>query len=309
MNENHNNFNESAVEKRPAAKGNKRALITIAIAAVAVIALGAVGLSALFASPLALVGTGIANSAKALEKNEMVALMEKYAEGGSAQIDIGLEGILKSVLGLDVDSTATFKIYSGGEDGAAFSADVTVRDQLFLDAAIMASKTDITVTSQKLLGEAAYGIDLEKAPENFESSVFGPNGPFSVGLESLDEITENIAHSEQMEKDVQKVTESFLSVLFDSLDSNAVIGKEKKELDFGGEKVKVTAVGIDLDSEAAANVFADLIEYLYTDEELEQFLRTYEAVIAQYLSDLESVPYYENGDGFVDALYDSLEEI
>ena len=309
MNENHNNFNESVSENMPSAKGNKKALIAILISAVLVITLGAVAVSALFASPLALVGTGIANSAKALEKNEMVTLLEKYAKGGSMQIDIGLEGILNSLLGLDIDSTATFKIYSGGEDGAAVTADVTVRDRLFLDAAIIASKTAVTVTSQKLLDGAVYGIDLENAPENFDGSVFGPTGPFSIGLESLEEITDNIAQSEAMKKELQKIEEDLLGIVFDSLSENAAVGKEKKDLDFNGEKVKMTAVSVKLSSEATANVFADLIEYLYTNEDLEQFLRSYDTFIANYLSGLDIVPYYGDSDDFVDDLYDYLEEI
>ena len=309
MNENHNGFNEMEIEKKPMMQGKNKKLIAVLVSAVLVVALGIVGASVLFSSPLTLVGTGLANSAKAIGNNEMVTLLEKYSKGGSAQIEIGLEGILEAVLGIGIDATAAIKIYSDGENGAAVAADMTVRDNLFLDASIVASKTDVVVTSQKLLGDAAYGVDLMNASENFEGSVFGPTGPFSIGLESVEEITDNIAQSEQMKENVQEIGESFSTVLFRSLKQNAKVGKENKTLDFNGEKVKTTAVRVELDSEALANIFADLIEYIYTNEELEQFLRTYDTMVADYLAGVDLISYYDDSEEFVDDLYDSLEEI
>ena len=208
--------------------GKKRTVITLVIAAVAVIAMTAVGVSILTSSPLALVGTGFANSAKVLEKNEMLTLLEKCADGGSVQIDVGLEELLASALGIRVDAAAQLKLFSDGDDGAALAADLKLGGVTFLDVLLNATKQDITLTSGALLGDAAYGVDLEKAAEHFETSVFGPNGPYSLGIDTVDEITDSIAQGEKIEEDAKEIEESFLLMLLESVDQHAEISKENK---------------------------------------------------------------------------------
>ena len=289
--------------------GKKRTAVTLVISAVAVIAMTAVGVSMLVSSPLALVGTGFANSAKAIEKSEVAVFFEKFTDGGSAEIFVGLEELLASALGIRVDAAAQLKLYSDGDDGAALAADLKLGGVTFLDVLLNATKQDITLTSDAILGKTAYGVDLENAAENFKNSVFGPNGPYSLGIDTLDEFTDSIAQGEEIEEDAAQIEESFLVALLESVDQNAEISKENKELDFNGVQAKTTAVRIVLESDAAAAVAVDMVEYLYTDEELKQFLHTYEAMVADYLMGLDLISYYDDPGEAIDDFYDALEEI
>ena len=298
-------------DKKNTAKGGskKRTVIAIAIAAVAVIVMAAVGVSIFASSPLALVGTGFANSAKAIEKSETVVFFEKLRDGGSAEIFVGLEEMLASALGVRVDAAAQLKLYSDGNDGAALAADLKLGGVTFLDVLLNATKQDITLTSNAILGNTAYGVDLEKAAEQFNTSVFGPNGPYSLGIDTLDEFTDSITQGEEIGEDAKEIEESFLIALLESVDQHAEITKENKELDFNGVQAKTTAVKIVLESEAAAAVAVDMVEYLYTNEELKQFLRTYETMVADYLMGLDLISYYDDPGEAIDDFYDALEEI
>ncbi|MBR3703926.1 MAG: hypothetical protein IKM11_00340 [Oscillospiraceae bacterium] len=299
-------MNENIENRKPI--GLKKKVLTVAIALAAVAVLAVTGASILLASPLALVGTGAANSIAALEKSDAAVFFEKFGESGSMELTVGLEELMDSALGFGVDAEAVVKLYRDGDDGAAVTADVKLGGETFVDAALTANQTELAITSAALLGDKAYGVDLTKASEHFENSVFGPNGEYSLGIDSLDSMTENAVQGEQMDEDAQKIGESFFGVLMNSLNEYAQTGKEKKELDFNGEKIRTTAVDVALDSEALANVAGDMVEYLYTNKELEQFLRTYSAQIVDVLVYLDAV-FYDDPEEFVDDFYESLEEI
>lgn len=302
---------ENQNERMSTRKGGnkKRTVITLLIAAVMVVATAVVGVSIFVSSPLALVGTGFANTAKAIEKSEAAVFFEKVTDGGSAEIFVGLEELLASAFGVNVDAAAQLKLYSDGDDGAALAADLKIGGATFLDALVNATKQDITLTSDALLGDAVYGVDLEKSAENFDNSVFGPNGSYSLGVESVDEFTDSIAQSEEMKEDAEEIEESFFVALLESVDQHAEISKENKELDFNGAQAKTTAVKIALDAEAAAAVAVDMVGYLYTNEELKQFLHTYSTVVAEYLRSLDLISYYDDPGEAINDFYDALEEI
>ena len=289
--------------------GNKkRTVIAVLVAAVAVIAVAAM-VSVFASSPLALVGTGFANTAKAVEKSDAAVFFEKVTDGGSAELFVGLEELLASALGVSVDAAAQFKLYSDGDDGAALAADLKIGGATFLDALVNATKQDITLTSDALMGDAVYGVDLEKAAENFDSSVFGLNGSYSLGIDTVDEFTDSITQSEEMKEDAKEIEESFFLALLESVDQHAETGTENKELDFNGAQAKTTAVKIVLDAEAAAAVAVDMVEYLYTNEELKQFLHTYDTVIAEYLRSMDLISYYDDPGEAINDFCDALEEI
>lgn len=299
-------MNENIENKKPI--GLKKKVLTVVIALAAVAVLAVTGASLMLASPLALVGTGAANSIAALEKSDTAEFFEKFGESGSMEFSVGLEELMESVLGFGVDATAAVKVYRNGDDSAALAADVKLGGETFVDAVLTATRNELVLTSGALLGDKAYGVDFAKAGETFGNSVFGPNGAYSLGIDSLDGVTENAVQGEQMNEDAQEIGESFFAVLLNSLSEYAQTDKEKKELDFNGEKVKTTAVNVALDSEALANVAGDVVEYLYTNKELEHFLRTYSAQIVDVLVYLDAV-FYDDPEEFVDDFYQSLEEI
>ena len=291
------------------AGGKKRTVVTILIAAVAVIAIATVGVSVLTASPLALVGTGFANSVKAVEKGEAAVFLEKVTDGGSVELLYGLDDLLESTFGISVDAAAQLKLYNDGDDGAALAVDLKLGGEVFLDAMLNATRQDITLTSDKLLGDVVYGVDLEKAAEHFEGSVFGPNGSYSLGIDSVDDLTNSITQSEQLEEDTQEIEESLFAALLKSVNQHAEVSKENSEVEFNGVQAKTTAVRIALDCEALAKVVEDMVEYLYTDEELKQFLHTYDALIVEYLVSMDLISDYDDPSEVINDFYASLEEI
>lgn len=247
-------------------------------------------------SPLTLVSRGITNSCEALSEHPVVELMSDAAEDGSAELSVELDQLIASTLGylgIDLTGTVDLKIYNDRDhDRTAAVAQLELNGQQMLDAAILATGDDIIVTSDSLLADEVYGINLESASDKFGNSVFGPEGDFDLGIDSIDRYTDLLQADEETKEDLETITEELAAVLMKSLKEHAVITKENEELVFAGETTAVTTVEIVLDSEAFTAVMRDVIAYLRESElvrkYVEQYSGSYESELrAQYESDKE----------------------
>lgn len=276
--------------------------ILIAVAAVVVLAIAAIIIAIATSSPLKLVTKGFENSVSALKENEAVVFADKVIKGGS----IGAECDMEELMDLPVEGTLSAKVYTD-TGKAALTAELEVEGDTVLDASVLADKKSVVVSSDVLLGDSAYGINLSKLTEKFNNSVFGPDGDLSLGIELPESVNSIGDDASKLSKDSQKIIKSVLTELLTSVNDHAEISKGKETLSFNGSDVKVTAVEVQIDGETAAAVAVDMVEYLRSNKALKAFLYEYADKIASLAEDFDyaSVDFVDT----LDMLYERLDEI
>lgn len=288
-------------------KGGKKPLL-IAIAAVVVIAVAAVAAvaaSVAASSPISLIGKGFVNSINALKQSDVVAFADKVAKGGSIEVECDMEELLE----LPVEGIVSMKLYTAAAK-MAITAAVEVEGDTVLDASAFVDQTNVAVASDVLLGSETYGISLTNLVDRFHDSEFGPDGELSLGIE-LPDMTESVVEdAAKMTEESQAIGKAMLAHLLKSIEEHTEISKENESIKFNGTDVKVTAVGIQADSEAAVAVISDLIEYLRSDKELKEYLYNYAEYVAAAMVASDLVyDDYKDAEAIVDEFYDLLEEI
>lgn len=276
--------------------GKKLPAIIAGVVAVAVIG-GIVIASAASSTPLALVEKSVTKSFQALEKNQIVSLVEKALNGGSFEVTADLS----TAMGIG-GANANAKLYlDAGKGMAAVTADAGMGDEALFDGMIVMDQNNIAISSDVLFDDEAYGISLKKLAERFNDSEFGPGGEFDLGIELPDSFDNLLKNSDQLTKDAEKVVAEALKVLLKSVKSNAELEKEKDTLKFNGDKVNVTAVNITVDDKALVAVISDMLEWAQDDKDLEKFL---------YDNAEKFVPENEDVDpeDVIDEFYDALDD-
>ena len=268
--------NSAGVEVTETAKkpkmNKKKKMLIITIAAVALIAaVAGVVAAVVLNSPKMLVARGIKNSAEAIQKSEAVALLTKTSENGSVGVSVGLD----QFVGLPIDGRVNVKAYGSKGYDAAVTAGVEIAGSNLADACLRVSEDEIVIFSDVVLGDDAYGINLDNAAENYETSLFGPNGAFYFGVDSIDPILELIEASRNMEKDSEELYEELVEKLLESLNEHAEVEKENDTLDFNGKSTKVTVVKFVLDDDAFKDLLLDMVDYLRKSDKVEKFLEKY----------------------------------
>lgn len=310
---NENNYNNYGQEPIPAAaeavgkKGLGKWVIAI-VAAIVVIA-GVAAAAAVTSSPAALLNKGITNSAKSMEKNETVSYMKGVVDGGSVELFCDLETITESTMGYPIDGAASIKLYSSLEPKAALVADVELDGDSVLDLTVLAGRDEVVAASDLFFGDEAYGVNLTKLKENFEDSEFGPDGVYSLGIESLDELADALESSQEQTKAAKKIADGIKDAFMSSLRKNAEFEKGADSLDFNGKTVKTTAVEVTLDEKAISAILADMVEYLASDKELENFLYDNAETMVPLMQEMDLIyGYYEDPEDAIDEFYDALDE-
>lgn len=276
----------------------------IAAAAAVVIILVIVIAAAAGSSPLGLVEKGVNNSIQALEKNDLFSRVSTAAQGGSLEVRCDLEGIT----GYPVDGFASAKLYLNSKSKAALVAGVEMDDETMFDASVFLSKDSVAMASETLLGDEAYGISLKKLAKNFEDSVFGPDGAFSLGIELPEDMGSVSDDAAELAEDLEKVADGLLRKLGKSVNKHAEISKESKAIKFNGTEVKTTAVTVSIDHESAAEILGDMLDYLRSDKTLKNCLYDYADYCASILSEAGIVGDEDPAE-VIDELYETLDEI
>ncbi len=289
-----------------AGKGKKREvnlLMIFLVVLVSAAVLGAVVISILSASPMALVATGLRNSMEAIEENAFVSFLDEAYNGGSTEISMGLKSLLAGS-GLPLDGTASVKIYMDAENKqSAVNLGVKLGQLQDLDASIYFNPESVAVSSQVFLGTTAYGIDLPTVIEDFNASVFRMDGPYSMGITLPDNLKTLMQDSQKFIEDSEKIASALAARLLKTLEKNSEVEKENAVLTLGGEEVKTTAVTVKLDHTQIVAIVTDVIDYLRTDEDFKTFLQEH----ADYM--LASSGSYVDATEFVDELYQQLDEM
>lgn len=304
-------FEESVpVTDTPQKKGKVDGKLILGICgAVALVAIVALILTLSLSSPLRLVGTGMKNSIQALEQNELVTLVDDVNKGGSIEALVDVKDVMQSFIGFGFgEGQLSLKVYTDADDSAA-AAVVSLKngEEILADASLVANEDAIAIQSEALLGETAYGIDLEKAMDTFEDSAFGPGGAYDLGIEINDTMKEMRANEEKLAKDFEKAVKSVMPVFLKSFKKHADIHKDGSSVLFGDKEVKTTAVSIELDSQQLTEVVIDMLAYFREDKTVRQFLEDNMAYLLTLSGELNVTE--ADVQDYIDTFYKQLDEI
>lgn len=274
--------------------------------AVAVILVIALVVSLIGSTPMALLGTGIKNSAKAIMKDDTVELISGVLNGGSIELACDMEELTENLTGQALaEGNASVKLYSKGT-AAALIASIQMDKSEVVDLGVYMNQKDIAVKSEWLLGDDAYGINLKKAMENFKTSEFGPDGEYSLGIELNEDMEKSMAEAEKLAKDMMKIGEDAMATVLKSVRKNAEISKKTTKISLGDKDVKTSAITLEMDHEQLFNVFKDAMEYVHTDKELKKFIT--ENIGTILMASGEVVDEDEDLQEYVDMFYENLDE-
>lgn len=290
-------------------KAKSRMLPVIIGAGVAFVVIVALLVGLLTSSPLGLIGTGAKNSMKALEKNDVLSLVNDVANGGSIELMCDVEELCENLMGYPMlEGNASVKLYTDlSKTAAAVVAGYEIDGSDVLDLSVFADKDAVAVKSAALLGKDVYGIGLKNVVENLENSEFGPDGEFDMGLDLSESANDVAADAEKMAKDSQKLSADIVGTFLKSLKKNSEIDKESTTVEFNNKDVRVTAVTVSLDHEQVANVMMDMLEYARTDKGVREFITENMA----YLLYASGYSYVDDEDiqDYIDEFYAELDYI
>ena len=304
MNENEMQFEANKMPVAAQKKSGKKWLV-IGAAALAVIAiLVAIVIGVMSSSPLGLITIGFRNSMEALESNRTFSMLEKVSTGGSIEYALDLKTLLADS-GLAMDGTASIKAYADSvNQKSVLTLGVKLGQLQSLDASLFLSADNMVLSSQALLGDQAYGINLQSFAEDFNKSVFRMDGPYSLGIELPENLQSQMTDSQKFSDDTMQILEKAAVRLAKLFGENSTVEKENATLPLGGEEVKTTAVTVTMDHRQLAAFAAEAIEYLRTNEEIKKYLDENK----EYLFQVYGLNgEYNDADALVEYLYRELD--
>lgn len=285
---------------------NKIAIIAIAVCA-AILLCGLTVLSLSANDPLAMIGNAVEKSFTAAEKSELAKHYESVFNGGSIEVAGSAEKLTETTLGVGIDLDASAKLYFDLKNAKlAAAVNTTLDEEELVGVEIYGDESMIAVACDALFGGTAYGIDLEDIVKNFEDSVFGEDGIYSLGLdmETIETYLETVETSEKMTKDAEKVIEKLMKAVSKSVKEHAEIEKVKGTVRVSGEDVNTNDVIVTIDGEALAMIVTDVLEYVAEDKNLRNFIEdNAETILASVSGEVDM-----DADDMIDTFYDGLEE-
>lgn len=285
---------EIGAEKKTGKKSWKKGLLIggIALAVVAVIVV--VVLTLLGNTPEGLLATGFRNSMEALESNSFSEKMDQVSNGGSMEITMDLANLMAES-GLPMDGTGSLKLYMDSKnEKAVMTLGVLLAEIQNVNISLYSDEDSLVLASDLLLGDKAYGIDFNNLEENFNNSVFGPDGAYSLGIEVPEDFQEQLDKYRKYTEATEKLVEQLGSCLAESAAKNADMEKENDTLSLGGKEVKTTAVTVKMDHDQLAAVLEDVLDYMRTDKDFEKYLEEYVNILVS------------SGEGDTDALMEEF---
>lgn len=291
---------EIGAEKKTGKKSWKKGLLIggIVLAVVAVIAV--IVLTVLANTPAGLLATGFRNSKDALESNSFSEKMNQVSNGGSMEITLDLANLMAES-GLPMGGTGSLKFYMDSEKGkSVMTLGVLLANIRNMDMSLFFNEDSLVLASDWLLGDKAYGVGYNDLEENFNNSVFGPDGAYSLGIEVPEDLQEQLDKYQKYTEDTEKIAAQLGNHLLESAGKNASLEKANATLSLGGKEVKTTAVSIKMDHDQLAAVMEDTLEYMRTDEDFKAYMKEYADIL---FSDSWADP-----DTLVEEFYQELDD-
>lgn len=237
---------------------------------------------------------------------------------GSAEVKLNLAEIemLKDYMagleGFGIEASA--KVYlDTAKPAAALTVAAGGSGLQIIDALMYLDQSNLALDLGGMLLDGAYGINLEDFEENFDSSVFGPDGAYSLGysydelVDMIGEVTTALETMPEIDEELEKKAEAALDVIPDtllkSIEENCEVTKESGSVKLGDTELDTDDVVVVLDAVAAIEVIEDMMTLLRDDENIRAIMEYYFDVLggyveAYYLEITTAEEYYDTIDEF-----------
>lgn len=291
----------------------KIAIIAVAVCA-AVLLTGLTVMSFSSNDPLAMIGKALEKSVAAAEKSDFAKYSDEVLNGGSIELAGNAKDITAASLGLGIDLDLSAKTYFDLKNAKlAATVNASFDEEELVSAQVYGDEKMIAVMCDALLGDTAYGVNLEKFTENFENSEFGEDGAYSIGvtMEDVETYLETLESNEKMTKDAEKVIEKLMKAVSKSIKEHAEIEKVGGSIRIGGEDINTNDIIITADGEAIVLICTDVLEYVADDKNLRNFLEdNAESIFSSfYVSEGDEIDTDDMIDEFYDAVDEALDSI
>ena len=274
----------------------KKPLALIITAAVAIVVIGAIAAIAAF-------GGGNDNPADVIDKdtpfgkvinayeNTFLSAMQEYQDkfdSFSFEILVESDELMQELAGTSLSGAGIYgKLYvDSSQPLFGLEAGIEMESLNLLDASLIIGYEDIAVKSDAILGTKAYGIDLTTFAQNFETSIFGPEGEYSLGLTSA-EIEELLSYIQtansgmaQLEEKYEDVANESISVMLTSIEENAAFTETTEEYAFSSGSVNWEKIEIKIDKYAFAAIVEDEFRFVKETPEMQSCI--YDLLLYSY---------------------------
>ncbi len=263
-------------------------------------------------SPMQTIEEAAEKNTERLEKCQAstVAALEKISKGGSIELQVSLPDFLDTSVKLftDLDSASP---------ASAITVNAGLHGANLLDFMMKGSSDSLVVVSEALLGDGAYGIALDKIPENFPNSVFGPDGELALGDDFYD-ILETMASSYALNLESYEAMEDSLGAFIDdvkpeiytAIETNGEAKIADGSVSLRDNEIKTTDVTIDFSAAELVATVKDILTTVKESEELKPLIEsrydysiTYAAIYSEYYTADELY------DEFLSVINDSIAEL
>lgn len=236
-------------------------------------------------TPMERVNEAIDKSMLAAEQSQLEAAEKAsdFLDGGSLELGGSLKKLLGEMLGFELDIDASAKMYfDTAKSAAALEAVLSNGGIPLVDLTAAVNGSYAALTSDTLLAGETYGITFADAAEKFEGSIFGPEGPYSIGWELadiksvVDELAvyaeENTASAVLLQQHGTAFSEGLSDCFTESLEANAEMKVEKGTAIMEFHEYATTDVIMDTDAEGALTIMIDVFRYMDGNEDLAALL-------------------------------------
>ncbi len=275
----------------------KSVIIGIGIAA-GVLVTGAIVAGVIIANrPAALLARAITNDINDFRRSEQYKYLDDVANGGSITVSADLSDVADEDMFLELSGYPNIIRGTGASRFTVYED--SDREDVVASALLAYDPDKITLSSEELIGEDVYGVDLKNLEENIDGTFLDPDegGKYARLGQALLNLSTGLDTNKGIENDSYSIAEDYRKMIIDALIENSVVTKSSDSITVAGENISCKVVTITTDIEGLADSLKQIIDYASDDEELEEYLT--QALFNTY-SDPEEA---------VDEFYDMLDEL
>ncbi len=263
--------------------GKKKIIAIVACALLACVILGVIINAAVMSTPKNTIENAVEKSFNAATKSDDVKFIDKVLNGGSIELSANLAKIMEGlgvedVPGMDISAKCYFDIAA---IKTAFAFAASMDGESLIDALVYMSDEKFAVSSEALLGKDAYGIIFKDIEKNFDSSEFGEDGEYSLGIDfeminsvltAMESMSETPKELEKLIDKTSDIADDIYTMLIKSVLKHAEVDKTSGTISCAGKDVKTKDLSIVINGEAVSLILADAYDYFANDKSLNKYL-------------------------------------
>ena len=260
----------------------------------------------------------IKNLANDFSSRDEISPICETLTGGS--IKVSLDSITETYNGETEDlfenSYISGKLYFSKEGMMLKDFDSMIYGNKFAGEAYLS--TDEFYIQEDYILDGAYGVNILTLAKELENSIFAPDSNTSYEMDEqtynrLVSALNNISEESNLKDDITNLIESTIEDVLKIITENAEIESEKRTTRIGNEKTKVRLITITIDDNAMKNILTDIYDYLYTSDNIVDFIEKYNdaliAMLGEEYDDSEYNSLLEAYEELLEELEDEIDDI